>query len=79
MPRKSVIIDFTSGTDPYRVFGGLSDSGEVLNNTVALKNGNVTDNVYGGYSDNTNQAVFNSVFFLGRICRRNDLWRILQK
>ncbi len=45
----NVTVNFLSGTDPYRVFGGLSNSTAVTGNTVNFLNGNVTNNFYGGY------------------------------
>jgi autotransporter-associated beta strand protein len=55
-----VTIDFSSGTTPYRIFGGLSDSEIVNGNKVIFLNGSVLDNVYGGYSNNS--AEKNGVF-----------------
>jgi len=45
----TVTVDYTTGTDPWRVFGGLSDSAAVIGNTVYLLNGTVNNNFYGGY------------------------------
>ncbi|SCM83061.1 putative Outer membrane autotransporter barrel domain protein [uncultured Sporomusa sp.] len=45
----TVTVDYTTGTDPWRVFGGLSNSAAVIGNTVYLFNGTVNNNFYGGY------------------------------
>ncbi|MCM0758844.1 autotransporter outer membrane beta-barrel domain-containing protein [Sporomusa sphaeroides DSM 2875] len=45
----TVTVDYTTGTDPWRVFGGLSDSATVTGNSVYFKNGAVSNNFYGGY------------------------------
>ncbi|HML35300.1 autotransporter domain-containing protein [Sporomusa sphaeroides] len=45
----TITVDYTTGTQPYRVFGGLSDSAAVTGNTVNFLNGTVTNNLYGGY------------------------------
>ena len=45
----TVTIDYASGTNPHRVFGGLSDSASVTGNTVYFRNGAVLNNFYVGY------------------------------
>lgn len=47
----TVTVDFDSatGTEPYRIFGGLSDSAAVTGNSVYFLRGAVNNNLYGGY------------------------------
>jgi hypothetical protein len=45
----TVTVNYTTGTTPDRVFGGLSNSAAVTGNTVNFLNGTVTNNLYGGY------------------------------
>ncbi len=45
----TVTVNYTTGTQPYRVFGGLSNSAAVTDNTVNFLQGTVINNLYGGY------------------------------
>ncbi|MDR1035553.1 MAG: hypothetical protein LBT40_02940, partial [Deltaproteobacteria bacterium] len=44
----TIIINYSSGTDPYRVFGGMSNSEKVMDNIVYYQNGSNVDTIYGG-------------------------------
>ena len=57
----SVTVNSAAGADPYRVFGGLSDSATVTGNTVHLLSGSITNNLYGGYDVGGFNATGNSV------------------
>ncbi|MDR3632011.1 MAG: autotransporter outer membrane beta-barrel domain-containing protein, partial [Desulfocapsaceae bacterium] len=57
----SVTVNSAAGADPYRVFGGLSDSATVTNNSVHFINGSILNNLYGGYDVGGFNAAGNSV------------------
>jgi len=60
-----VVIDFATGTAPYYVFGGYSNTSDVNNNTVEIKKGMVDWYTYGGYAEGTGNAAGNKVIVSG--------------
>ncbi|MDR1042031.1 MAG: autotransporter outer membrane beta-barrel domain-containing protein [Deltaproteobacteria bacterium] len=66
-----IVIDYSTGTDPAWVLGGLSGTETVSGNTVILIKGTVTEGLYGGYDDSlsASQASGNSIDISGGIVR----------
>lgn len=60
----TITVDYTSGLNPYRVFGGLSDTASVSGNSVILKQITpgqyIANNVYGGFTIGTGASADNN-------------------
>ena len=61
----TVTIDFTSGANPARVFGGISNIADSVGNTVNLIRGTITSRIYGGYGGTIGDATDNTVTMSG--------------
>lgn len=64
----TVTVNYLTGTNPWRVFGGLSNSAAVTGNTVNFLSGTVDNSLYGGYdaaAANGMGAVSNTVTISG--------------
>ena len=72
----NVTINYSSGTNPWRVFGGLSNSAAVTGNIVNFLDGTVNNSLYGGYdaaSSSGYNAVDNRIFISGGTITTNAL------
>ena len=63
----TITVDYTGpATNPFRVFGGVSQSENVSGNKVTMLNGTITDRIYGGFAHGAGMtATHNSVIMSG--------------